>query len=117
MTLNEIAPVLIEAADQIRVFHWAILGFSEHKALGELYDAVSDSTDEIVETLIGVEDKAPSFAVEIKLSDYSPGAAEKYVQAFADELASWSGLPSDILNMRDDLLGKVHHALYMLRLK
>lgn len=116
MTSKEILPVLMEAADQIRIFHWQTRSYAEHKALGKFYDALSEATDTIAETLIGVEGGRPDLITSFELRNYEVGVSAPYIEAFAKQLEGWKDLPTDILNMRDSLLGDAHHTLYLLSL-
>jgi DNA-binding ferritin-like protein len=115
METSKVLLLLIEAADQLRVFHWQTTSYPEHVALGALYEKTADVTDDIAEALIGATER-PQLAETIQLVDYSEGSPLKYVQAFAKELEGITGLPTDILNMRDDLLGVVHKTAYLLTL-
>lgn len=116
METREIILTLMEAADQLRVFHWQTKCYAEHVALGSLYDAVSDAADEFAELLIGIDaGKRPSLKDSIVLSDYSKDMPAQYITLFAKELESISGA-KDIENLRDDLLAKCHKTLYLLSL-
>lgn len=117
MTAKQIIPMLMEAADQIRVFHWQTKSYAEHKALGAFYDALSAATDDFAETLIGIDGARPVLKGEIKIEDYAKGAPQSYIKAFAKEISGWKDMTTDILNMRDSLLGEAHHALYLLSLE
>lgn len=117
MNPTDLIHFLLEAADQIRVYHWGTRSEPEHEALGGLYDAISDATDKIAEALMGSQGgKRLTLKGTLELVDYTPGAPANYVAGIADGLKSLKGLPTDILNMRDDLLGTVHKTIYLLTL-
>ena len=52
----------------------------------------------------------------LELVDYAEGMPASYVAGIGQALESIAGLPTDILNTRDDLLGAVHKASYILTL-
>ena len=117
METRELITTLMYTGLQVHIFHLQTTTYAEHMALGDLYDAVQDTTDEWAEALIGSENgKRPSLKTNIELSDYSEGAAAKYVEEFIGWLNKIGDLPTDVLNMRDDLLAKAHKTRYLLSL-
>ena len=117
METKELITTLMYTGLQVHIFHLQTTSYAEHMALGDLYDAVQDATDVWAEALIGSENgKRPSLKTNIELSDYSEGAAAKYVEEFIGWLNKIGDLPTDVLNMRDDLLAKAHKTRYLLSL-
>ena len=116
MNPTDLLHFLLEAASQIRVLHWGTSSYSEHVALGDLYDAISDATDKIAEALMGAQGKRLQLKGTLELVDYAEGMPASYVAGIGQALESITGLPTDILNTRDDLLGAVHKTSYLLTL-
>ena len=116
MNPTDLIQFLLEAANQIRVLHWGTSSYSEHVALGDLYDAISDATDKIAEALMGAQGKRLQLKGTLELVDYAEGMPASYVAGIGQALESITGLPTDILNTRDDLLGAVHKTSYLLTL-
>ena len=116
MNPTDLIQFLLEAANQIRVLHWGTSSYSEHVALGDLYDAISDATDKIAEALMGAQGKRLQLKGTLELVDYAEGMPASYVAGIGQALESITGLPTDLLNTRDDLLGAVHKASYLLTL-
>ena len=116
MNPTDLLHFLLEAANQIRVLHWGTSSYSEHVALGDLYDAISDATDKIAEALMGAQGKRLQLKGTLELVDYAEGMPASYVAGIGQALESITGLPTDILNTRDDLLGAVHKTSYLLTL-
>ena len=116
MNPTDLLHFLLEAADQIRVLHWGTTSYPEHVALGDLYDSISDSTDRIAEALMGAQGKRLQLKGTLELVDYAEGMPASYVRGIGEALTSITGLPTDILNMRDDLLAAVHKTSYLLTL-
>lgn len=60
--------LLIQLQNVIKLFHWSTKSYSEHIALGELYDSLTDSIDLLVESVqgeIGIMDiKIPEISKE-----------------------------------------------------
>lgn len=116
MSPTDLIQFLLEAANQVRVLHWGTSSYSEHVALGDLYDAISDATDKIAEALMGAQGKRLQLKGTLELVDYAEGMPASYVAGIGQALESITGLPTDILNTRDDLLGAVHKTSYLLTL-
>lgn len=116
MNPTDLLHFLLEAANQVRVLHWGTSSYAEHVALGDLYDAISDATDKIAEALMGAQGKRPQLKGTLELVDYAEGMPVSYVAGLGKALESITGLPTDIMNMRDDLLGAVHKTSYLLTL-
>ena len=116
MNLTDLLHFLLEATNQLRVLHWSTFSYSEHVALGDLYDALNDGTDKIAEALMGAQGKRLQLKGTLELVDYAEGMPASYVAGLGKALESIAGLPTDILNTRDDLLGAVHKASYLLTL-
>ena len=45
--------LLIQLQNVVKLFHWSSNSYSEHQALGELYDFLSEAIDELVESIQG----------------------------------------------------------------
>ena len=116
MNPTDLLHFLLEAADQIRVLHWGTTSYPEHVALGDLYDSISDSTDRIAEALMGAQGERLQLKGTLELVDYAEGMPATYVAGIGKALESITGLPTDLLNMRDDLLAAVHKTSYLLTL-
>ena len=117
METKEIITTLMYTGLQVHIFHLQTTSYAEHMALGSLYDAIQDATDTFAEALIGNENgKRPSLKTQFELSDYAEGTAAQFVEQFVDWLNKIGNLPTDVLNMRDDLLAKAHKTRYLLSL-
>lgn len=116
MNPTDLLHFLLEAASQIRVLHWGTSSYAEHVALGDLYEAVNDATDRIAEALMGAQAQRLKLKGTLELVDYAEGMPASYVTGLGKALESIAGLPTDILNTRDDLLGAVHKTSYLLTL-
>lgn len=116
MNPTDLLHFLLEAASQIRVLHWGTSSYAEHVALGGLYEAVNDATDRIAEALMGAQAQRLKLKGTLELVDYAEGMPSSYVAGLGKALESITGLPTDILNTRDDLLGAVHKTSYLLTL-
>lgn len=116
---------LLTVQAQLRVFHWQTKSYAEHQALGGLYEDLDDLIDTFVETFSGRRGGVPVAAGNFTL------VAENYKDnkglfTFLDEFSVYlkQDIPtmldpsdSDLLNIRDEMLGAVNKTKYLLRLK
>jgi hypothetical protein len=121
--MEEIVLHLIGCQNQIRILHWQTTGDARHRALGSLYESLGDKIDMFVETMFGKYGRVkftPEFTITLK--DLSNLGVDIYMNETADYLISLTDvfdprIDSDLLNMRDEMLGLVNHTKYLLTLK
>jgi DNA-binding ferritin-like protein len=119
-----IITTLLTLQAQIRVFHWQTKSYAEHKALGKLYESLDGSIDTFVEVFSG------RYGVPTAKSDYkltvanykdNAGCVEYIDKTIAymvkDVPAMLKPEDTDLLNLRDEMLGDLNRTKYLLRLK
>lgn len=109
---------------QLRVWHWQTTSYAEHKALGKLYESLDGLVDDFIETFAGasgVPKAKEAFRTECVNHPGSDG-----VMSWMDEKIAWlqNDLPgqvgegrSDLMNIRDEMVGAINQTKYLLRLK
>ena len=119
---------------QVKTFHWQTHSYSHHKSADALVDELLDKIDEFVETYMGMTGRRLDFgssktARTIRLQNISERKLIHILKQFAvfltkldcEDSSSSSkksqALSTDLLNIRDDILGLVHQTLYLLTLK
>ena len=120
---EEIILHFIHCQVQIRLAHWQTDLDAKHRALGSLYEFLVEAVDEFVETMLGKYGR-PQFEDTMSIGLDNPKSLnmESYLSQFKDFLFSLTNQldpvqDTDLLNMRDEILGKVNHTLYLLTLK
>jgi DNA-binding ferritin-like protein len=113
----------------VKLYHWSTVHYSTHKATDELYSGLSSKIDTFVETMFGKE----SIAVRQKVLQMSSihihsmqtnkdfkNETEQY-KSFLINLTNNKTFNiqknTDLMNMRDDILGSLNQFLYLLTLK
>jgi hypothetical protein len=114
---------LLTLHNQLKINHWQTKKYSEHQALGGTYDAFTGLIDEFIETLMGKYGRIQGkdgFVIDLK--DYKDLPTEtfvdKYVEYLVNELPK--GLEksdTDLLNIRDEMLGELNKLKYLLTLE
>lgn len=113
---------LLTLHNQLKIHHWQTKSYAEHQALGGTYDALTEQIDEFVEVFMGKYGRIESRdGFKIELSNYSDlGTADfvdKYINYLVEELPkSLEESDTDLLNIRDEMLGGLNKLKYLLTL-
>jgi len=108
--------------NQLRIYHWQTESYAEHKALGKAYETLDDLIDSFMEIHIG-KYKRPvaKDKFEISLFNYSNNFKENidaYIEVLEDKIpAALNEKDTDLLNIRDEMLGTLNQLKYLLTLK
>jgi hypothetical protein len=116
-----ISPFL-KIQNQIRIFHWQTTSYAQHKAFDKAYKSLGDLIDTFVEVYMGKYGRSKAktyYTVELEnISDDCMPAIDSYISyliGINSELDSVND--SDLLNIRDEMLGELNRLKYLLTLK
>lgn len=141
--VNDIADHILcflELLNTIKIYHWSTLSYPTHKATDELHEKLSELVDSFIEIYIGhcARGKGGSggggagLGVPVfKFKSEKDASIEfcecKSLDAFCkvldDNIVHLEGLTdklngyTDLVNIRDEMVGALAQALYLLRLK
>lgn len=113
---------LLQMQNQIRLFHWQTKSYSAHKALGKAYETLDGLIDDFVETAMGrteVDLRDGNIKIELfDINNLSLNEALETYKAFLSEMSQKLNPDSDtdLLNIRDEMLGVINQTLYLLKL-
>jgi hypothetical protein len=118
--MNVITP-LVQFQQQIRIFHWQSDTYAQHKAFGKLYESLDDLVDTFIETYMGIFGKSKptnqfTFVLEPFSEEninYALNDFDSYLKDMNYELDEYT----DLMNIRDSILGEVNKLRYLLTLK
>lgn len=120
---EELTLKLIQIQTQFKFLHWQTFGDAKHKAYGGIYDSLTDSIDKFVETMMGKYGRVefePEFSImfqdikSISIQSFLDGITE-FLVGFTDQLDQ--RYDTDLLNIRDEILGDINQLKYRLTLK
>ena len=117
-----IVTTLLTLQNQLKIHHWQTKSYAEHQALGGAYDEFSDLIDDFIEVFMGKYGRIESkngFKIELSnYNDISPSDfVDKYVDYLVNELPkSLEKTDTDLLNLRDEMLGQLNKLKYLLTL-
>jgi hypothetical protein len=118
--MNVITP-LLQFQQQLRIFHWQTDSYAQHKAFGNIYESLDDLVDSFVEKFMGTFGRSkPTTTFVLELKPLSQSNVDIVIQHFIDYLKDMDNeIPdnSDLLNIRDEILGEIHQLKYLLSLK
>ena len=123
MNIGSKVKFLLEAQIQFKIMHWQTKGYARHNAFGMIYDTLSDLIDTFVEEAMG---KYGRFVLEegdktIQLQNLSEINGKAMINTIAQSLVQFTDEfdPTDtnLLNVRDEMLGSVYKLSYLLTLE
>jgi hypothetical protein len=120
---EELTLKLVQIQLQFKFLHWQTFGDAKHKAYGKIYDSLGDHIDIFVETMMGKYGRVefePEFSImfqdikSLSIQNFMDGITE-FLVGMSDELDS--RYDTDLLNLRDEMLGSINQLKYRLTLK
>ena len=121
---NEIILKFIQILNIIKIYHWKTLSYPQHKATDELYESFNGRMDEFVETMIGKTGKRFNLSSTKSIPFYDYTNVTKFkqcIEIFKTYLVNMSNAlyfknpeNSDLLNIRDEILGDLNKFTYLL---
>jgi hypothetical protein len=123
----------LEMLNTIKIYHWSTLSYPTHKATDELHSKLSELIDSFIEIYIGHLSRRSGAGASAGIPVFKRGAAStisfcecKSLDIFCKKLDGYiiymEGLTerlngyTDLVNIRDEMVGAVAQALYLLRL-
>lgn len=111
----------------VKLYHWKTKSYATHKATDELYSSLNEHIDKFIEVLLGKAGNRIGLISNksFSLGDVdSQGKLKQRIMSFKSYLVGLNnnktiGLMSnsDLLNIRDEILGDLNQFLYLLTFK
>ena len=118
---SHIVRMFFEMLNVVKLYHWKTHSFSQHSATDQLYGRLNEHIDKFVEVLLGKEQSRIQMVErEIRLMD--PSNTKDFqsrifeYRAFLTDMNIYfdTSRDSDLLNIRDEILGDINQFLYLL---
>ena len=116
----------LEMLHTIKLFHWKTTGYAIHKATDDLHSKLSESVDSFVEIMLGKHGGRIQLQSQTTLTvkDYASTAKDSFKKEieeyknFLQKLTNTldASKDSDLLNIRDEMLGQLNQFTYLLTL-
>jgi len=114
----------ITLQEQFRVLHWQTKSYARHNAYGGIYDALNGLIDGFIEVYMGKYGRVEFASGEgtIVLKNTNDLGLNEFLNQNLEFLMSLSNSldpqkDTDLLNIRDEMLGEINKLKYLLTLK
>jgi len=123
MDISSNVNLFLTLQTQLKINHWQTKGYARHQAFGSTYDALQELIDTYVEEAMG---KYGRFVLTdetkvINLSNLSELDIKSFINVVRESLVQFTGEldPTDtnLLNIRDEMLGLINQLSYLLTLE
>jgi DNA-binding ferritin-like protein len=124
MNLNSKINFFLGLQTQLKIYHWQTKGLARHRAFGKTYEQLGVFIDEFVEISMGkygrfILNEETKTLQLVNLSEMNPS---DLIKTSIDALIDFSNdldekRDTDLLNLRDEILGLMNKLLYLLTLE
>lgn len=117
MIISDVVTRLLYLLMQVRIFHWQTTSHAQHEAFGKFYDSVNALLDEFVEAFQGRYERI-MYNDSIVLKNINEVDINATLERVVDILVNEMEIEdTDLLNIRDEILGAVNKLKYLLTLQ
>lgn len=115
--------MFLQMLNTVKLYHWKTSSYAQHKATDELYSNLNSSVDSFVEIMLGKAGNRVNLTgtKSIPLLDYTDVAGfKREVEMYKDYLIGLQvdgKKDTDLLNVRDEILGHLNQFTYLLTFK
>lgn len=109
---------------QIKLYHWQTLMYSRHKATDNVLESLDELIDKYVEIYIGKygRPKMDASTNTTTVQNLSEGTVVKYIHKYIAYMTETlvkrlKKTDTDLLNLRDEMVGELNQLLYLFTLK
>ena len=110
--------------EQLKLYHWQTFMYARHKATDDVIQGLDEAIDLFVEVYMGKYGRPNITRTTntVTIKNMTENTAGKFVKECIGYLQttltkSLSGSDTDLTNIRDEMLGKLHQLLYLFTLK
>lgn len=117
-----IQTTLMQMQNQYKILHWQTMSFSQHKSFDEIVSSLSENIDEFIETYMGKYGRVISAGTfNLTLANYKDTDFVALTDSYINFMIGLSNMfdaskDSDLLNIRDEILGSLNQLKYLLTL-
>jgi len=117
-----IQTTLLQMQQQYKILHWQTTSFSQHKSFDEIVSSLIENTDEFIETYMGKYGRViATNTFNITLANYKDTDFIALTNKYIEFLIRLNDIldkaqDSDLLNIRDEILGSLNQLKYLLSL-
>jgi DNA-binding ferritin-like protein len=116
---KDVTIAFFEMLLMVKLFHWNTHSFATHKATDELYTSLNTHMDKFIEVHLGATGSRINMSGQktVNLWDLkSPTKLKAKIEAFKQYLTRLPIDGTDLMNIRDEILGDLNQFSYLLTL-
>ena len=123
MNIDTKVKFLLEVQVQFKINHWQTKEFSRHNAFGGIYDALGDLIDRFVEESMGkygrfvLDDESKTINLQNLAELDLKGMLKTTKDALIQFTEEFEPTDTNLMNIRDEILGEVNKLQYLLTLE
>ncbi len=117
---QKIVITFLEMLNTVKLYHWKTTSYAQHKATDELYSNLNGNIDKFVEIMLGTNDNRVNLTntKSLALLDYNNlEDFKKEINRYKIFLSGMKNFNTDLLNIRDEILGNLNQFSYLLSFK
>ena len=118
---THIVHTFLEMINVVKLYHWKTKSFAEHKATDELYSHLNENVDKFVEVYLGKDgSRVQNWNKHLQIIQFeSTTKFKSRIYEYREFLTNLNRCfdpkkDSDLLNIRDEILGDLNQFLYLL---
>ena len=118
---SHIIQTFLNMLNVIKVYHWKTRSYAQHKATDELYERLNENIDKFIEILLGKDESRFKLIHEtvrpIDMANKNDFKSRVYeYRKFLTDMNIYFDpiMDSDLLSLRDEILGNVNQFLYLM---
>jgi hypothetical protein len=122
--LHKIVPVYYSYRQQLHIYHLQTKSYARHKASDELLGELTEFIDRFIETYSGkygrvVFNGPTNITIENLDDDHGMDLLDNMIKYLLNDLPKYLDpkIDSDLLNLRDDIVGKINQTRYLYTLQ
>ena len=103
----------------IKLYHWQTKFYSRHKSTDKLVGTIASISDKFMETYQGKYGKLSLNLIDVKVTALNDSNVVSYLEEIASVLETFEEKgfvgkkDTDLLNIRDELLGEINKSIYL----
>jgi DNA-binding ferritin-like protein len=117
-SVESMITTFLSLLNTVKLYHWKTTSFAQHKSTDQLYSELNENVDKFVEVLLGITQTRADLihTKSIALNDYSSlSTFTKKINDYIQYLQNMNVYQNtDLLNIRDEILGNLNQFKYLL---
>jgi DNA-binding ferritin-like protein len=116
-SVEQVILYLLSILTTVKIYHWKTTSYAQHKSTDQLYSELNENIDKFVEVLLGITQTRANLTntKSLPINDYS--SLPPFTKKINEYILYLQNMPfkdTDLLNIRDEVLGNLNQFKYLL---